>query len=234
MDQVALCPTCQRKLLVPDELQGKSVRCPSCETVFIAEVHASQDPGPGLPEEESARSENVRTEPERSPRDQEDRESPRRFREEKDDDYYDGPEYGSGYRRSSRQAALRAVSPPAAALQVVSGISIAFNILFLLLVAVGVAMPLAAGGPGPNNQADQVGMAVQVISGFGGRIFALVLCILIAIGATKMKRLESRSWAMAASIMAITPCTGCCILTMPFGIWALVVISKPDVKDHFG
>ena len=76
-------------------------------------------------------------------------------------------------------------------------------------------------------------MAIQGISGIGGRIFALVLCVLIAIGSTKMKRLESRGWAMAASIIAITPCTGCCILTMPFGIWALVVISKSEVKDHF-
>jgi predicted Zn finger-like uncharacterized protein len=31
-----VCPSCARQLRVPDELLGKSVRCPSCQTTFSA------------------------------------------------------------------------------------------------------------------------------------------------------------------------------------------------------
>ena len=37
------CPSCSRQLMVPDELQGKSVRCPSCETVFTAQPEFGED-----------------------------------------------------------------------------------------------------------------------------------------------------------------------------------------------
>jgi hypothetical protein len=69
--------------------------------------------------------------------------------------------------------------------------------------------------------------------GAGISAIGIVLSILIAIGASKMKRLESRGWAMASSIIAVIPCTGCCVLSVPFGIWALIVINKPEVRDNF-
>ena len=36
-----------------------------------------------------------------------------------------------------------------------------------------------------------------------------------------------------AAIIAMIPCHGCCILGLPFGIWALVVLSAPEVKAAF-
>jgi len=233
MPQIGICPSCQRKLLVPDELQGKSVRCPTCEAVFTAQADAVGDPERRLPAGELQGSEHVRSEPERPPHSGEDREPPRRHREdEDDDDYYDGPGYGRSYGRWSRQAALSAVSSPGTALQIVSGIAIATNLILLLLALAGVALPFAMGGQGPRNQNDQVFLIAEGITSVGVRVLGIVLCILIAYGANKMKRLESRKWAMASAIMAIIPCTGCCVLTMPFGIWALVVINKPEVRDY--
>jgi len=53
-------------------------------------------------------------------------------------------------------------------------------------------------------------------------------------GGLKMKRLENHGLAVAASILAIIPCTSpCCLLGIPVGIWALVVLSKPEVKSAF-
>jgi hypothetical protein len=50
----------------------------------------------------------------------------------------------------------------------------------------------------------------------------------------KMKRLESHGLAVTASILAMLPCTSpCCIIGLPLGIWALVVLSKPEVKSAF-
>jgi hypothetical protein len=76
-------------------------------------------------------------------------------------------------------------------------------------------------------------MMFQGTAGLGIRVLAIILNILIVVGASKMKRLENRGWAMTSSIIALLPCTGCCVLTLPFGIWALVALNKPEVKDYF-
>ena len=50
----------------------------------------------------------------------------------------------------------------------------------------------------------------------------------------KMKNLESYSFAMAASIIAMIPCIGpCCLLGIPFGIWSIVVLGDAQVKAAF-
>jgi predicted Zn finger-like uncharacterized protein len=233
MPQTTACPSCQRKLVVPDELLGKSVRCPNCETVFTAATDSPAESVSPTGLEEAPGSERIRSDADRARRESDDRGPSRRRSQEEDDDYYDGPEYGGGYGRGSRRGALNAVAGPATALQVAGGISLALSILGLLLVLVGVALPLAAGGAGPKNQNDQFLMMFQGTAGIVMRILGIVLSILVLNGARKMKRLESRSWAMAASIIAMIPCTGCCLLGMPFGIWSLVVLNKPEVRDSF-
>lgn len=63
---------------------------------------------------------------------------------------------------------------------------------------------------------------------------AILLSGVILYGALKMKKLESHSLAMVSSIIAIIPCISpCCIIGLPIGIWALVVLMKPEVKNAF-
>jgi hypothetical protein len=39
---------------------------------------------------------------------------------------------------------------------------------------------------------------------------------------------------VVTSIVAMVPCLGpCCIVGIPIGIWALVVLMKPEVKAAF-
>lgn len=65
-------------------------------------------------------------------------------------------------------------------------------------------------------------------------LMALGLSGLVIFGGLKMKNLESRALAMTAAILAIIPCcNGCYCLGIPAGIWALVVLSKPEVKAAF-
>jgi len=65
-------------------------------------------------------------------------------------------------------------------------------------------------------------------------IIAILLSGVIFFGAMKMKKLESYGLAMAASIIAMIPCfSPCCLLGLPIGIWALVVLSKPEVRSAF-
>src|SRR5262245_28615105 len=44
MPLVISCPSCSRQLRLPDELQGKPVKCPSCMTQFTADSSSGQVP----------------------------------------------------------------------------------------------------------------------------------------------------------------------------------------------
>ncbi len=67
-----------------------------------------------------------------------------------------------------------------------------------------------------------------------GAIVGSLIGIVIALGAVKMKNLQSYGLAMTASILAMIPCVSpCCLLGLPFGIWALVVLGRPEVKSAF-
>lgn len=58
----------------------------------------------------------------------------------------------------------------------------------------------------------------------------------ILFAATKMKNFEAYNLSMAAAVIATIPCcfNGCCCITsMPAGIFALVLLMKPEVKASF-
>jgi hypothetical protein len=53
-------------------------------------------------------------------------------------------------------------------------------------------------------------------------------------GAIKMRKLESYAWAMTAAVIAVIPCfSACCLLEIPLGIWAIVVLSDNHVREAF-
>ncbi|WP_245918841.1 hypothetical protein [Melittangium boletus] len=134
-------------------------------------------------------------------------------------------------------AAREAVSAPAILLMVTAGLGILMALLSLLT-------SLAGGGNLTPEQLDQLREAglehlipwVERSRSFGafGNLLTLVLSGVTFFGALRMKDLRSFGLAMAASIIAIIPCFGpCCCIGIPAGIWALVVINKPEVKAAF-
>jgi len=86
-----------------------------------------------------------------------------------------------------------------------------------------------AGGPATK--------APPILAGTLGLLVNLAGCILgvvVLLGAIQMRKLENYRFAVAASVLA----TLCCfspwfLLAMPFGIWALVVLCKDQVRDAF-
>lgn len=56
---------------------------------------------------------------------------------------------------------------------------------------------------------------------------------LAVVGGIKMRSASGYGLSLAGSIAAIIPMGGCCCLTLPFGIWTLVVMMNPDVKAGF-
>ena len=65
--------------------------------------------------------------------------------------------------------------------------------------------------------------------------FKLVTFGLIFLGGYKMYRLESWGLAVTGSILAVVPCFGtcCCLVDIPLGIWALVLLFDDEVKAAF-
>ena len=61
-----------------------------------------------------------------------------------------------------------------------------------------------------------------------------VACNLLAVvGGLRMKEVADYGLAMTGAVAAVIPCSGCCCLTVPVGVWALLVLLDPDVKAAF-
>jgi hypothetical protein len=58
---------------------------------------------------------------------------------------------------------------------------------------------------------------------------------LIAFGGLQMTKFRMYGLAIAASIVATIPCFSCCccVIGLPVGIWALVVLSRQEVRAAF-
>ena len=136
---------------------------------------------------------------------------------------------------AGREAALQQVKGPAIALKVTA-------VIGLILVTLGLVFNVAAltghqlipQQPAPDPQTEK--LLNSFGGGFGiiGNIIGIVIAVIIWIGAGKMQRLENYGFAMTAAIVSMIPCISpCCFLGLAFGIWALVVMNKPEVKSQF-
>ena len=70
--------------------------------------------------------------------------------------------------------------------------------------------------------------------GMGFDWVAIFLQVVVIAGAFQMLKGRNFGLAMAAAIISVIPCcSSCCIIGIPFGIWALIVLNDPQVKASF-
>ena len=74
----------------------------------------------------------------------------------------------------------------------------------------------------------EAGLVSVIIS-----LFSLVSGIILLIGAARMFDLQSYRFAVFAAVVAILPCAVGFPISLPFGIWALIVLSRRDVRTAF-
>ncbi|MSU85296.1 MAG: DUF4339 domain-containing protein [Pedosphaera sp.] len=65
-------------------------------------------------------------------------------------------------------------------------------------------------------------------------LLALILSSLTLVAGIKMLQRRSYGLVMAGVIIGMIPClSGCCCTGLPFGIWALIVLSNEEVRKSF-
>lgn len=129
--------------------------------------------------------------------------------------------------------AAQQVQGPAMGLMIVAGIGIVLGLFSLVMNVAGVGMG-ALGDVGGGGPADQY---MQYMSGGIGIVFnilSLAISGFILWAAMQMRQLRNWTMSAAASVVAMIPCIGpCCLIGIPVGIWALIVLMKPEVKSAF-
>ena len=124
------------------------------------------------------------------------------------------------------------VQGPAIALIIVAALNFIMATISLIINLAGTGM--GRFGPIGNPEIERL---LEMTSGIAGIISSLVnigIAVLIFVGAQKMKNLQNYGLAMTATILAMVPCfSPCCLIGLPLGIWALVVLLKPEVKSAF-
>lgn len=83
--------------------------------------------------------------------------------------------------------------------------------------------------------------ASQRFAGLIGGAFGVIIALLLAGGygfviwaGLQMRQLRKWNAALAASIIIMIPCVGCCcVIGLPVGIWSIYILMKPYVKSAF-
>jgi hypothetical protein len=124
----------------------------------------------------------------------------------------------------------RQVSGPAIGLLVTGIIGAFFAVLTLFASIVGMSFAPFIRDEMPERFTEfwegSVGAASSIVE--------IAVAALIIFAALKMRELRQWELSIAASIVAMIPCISpCCIFGLPIGIWALVVLLRPEVKQAF-
>jgi predicted Zn finger-like uncharacterized protein len=84
--ELVSCPDCQRKLRVPNDLIGRTVKCPTCGHTFTADPVSQAPPPPPVEEKKPTRTSKVSRDERDEDEDDDERSRRRRSRREDDDE----------------------------------------------------------------------------------------------------------------------------------------------------
>lgn len=130
--------------------------------------------------------------------------------------------------------------PPVNARQQVEGPAIGLIVtaaLGVLLALFSLLSNLVGFGMSGLSEFQEYDRYVGIMSGGVGillALFGLAVSGFVIWAALEMRKLQNRTLAVVASVLAMVPCISpCCLLGIPIGIWSLVVLMKPEVQQAF-
>jgi hypothetical protein len=208
---------------VPDDLLGRSVKCPSCNTTFTASAAEGDVPAvtPIAPQGEPGAA--MPHPPSTLPRERE---------------YQERAGYGGEPTYGPRRDPLSATKAPAICLLVIGilGLLSSLYMLVSLLATNPEQIEKQLEQQKMDPQQRDVGRQVaQWMTGPPGLTFFgafAVAGLIITLGAVMMLIGRMRWLAILGSLLAIINVC-CCFVGAPFGIWSLVVLMRPEVREAF-
>jgi len=143
---------------------------------------------------------------------------------------YQPPEYSNPYQAPTPPTYQPQQSSPADQLRVPAIVLLAFEtpwaaymLLSFLIQIPRLIFNFQQNGATPERVGEAIGMMLPQIFSIG-----------IIWGAIEMLRMNSYRSARMGAIMALAPLCGPCIIAgIPLGIWALIVLARPEVKAGF-
>jgi len=86
----------------------------------------------------------------------------------------------------------------------------------------------------PIDEVERMGYVTSTVLTYGISVLSLLLAPVIIYGAVRMMQGKNYRMARVAAMVAINPFTACCfVVSVPIGIWAMVLLGKPEVKAVF-
>lgn len=137
---------------------------------------------------------------------------------------------------TSASGAMDQVRAVAIAVMITGGLGILLSLVGLVMHFAGFNrdQPIPPGFP-PEYR-DMFESYIRFNQQFGWVFSALTLVtsFLTLFGGIRLISLRSYGLVLTGVILGMVPCfSGCCCVGLPIGIWALVVLLKPEVKSQF-
>ncbi len=203
------CPACEAELEVDAEDLGSQVACGACGAPFEARPAAPRGDADDRPR---------RRDRDESDWEEDEDDRPRRRRRR--------------VRAADVEDARAAVAGPALGLILTGWIGAVLCLLGGAALAVWGYSNLEA--KDPKLRDDAPGM---LAAGVASAVLGTPYCVLMAVGGHRMKRLTGTGWAFTAAILGIAtvvlcgPCVPITWAGVGCGIWAIVAVNKPEVRD---
>lgn len=123
---------------------------------------------------------------------------------------------------------------PAVAMLAVAAMDLVMTLFGLAAGTSGIGGPVTFPGGAPPELQD----LMEHLTGPAGMVLnvaSVLIDALIIWAGVQMMSLRNYGLCIAGAVLALVPCTApCCCLGIAAGIWALVVLSRPEVKQAFG
>lgn len=135
---------------------------------------------------------------------------------------------------SGSQSAADLVNGPGIGLIVTGALNVIFGALRVILSLTGLGLGLVSGTDVGNDAITKLLMSAAGTAGIVVGALCAVSGVATLLAGLKLRKLESYGLCVTGCILGMIPCLSiCCWIGLPIGIWALVTMSKPEVKSQF-
>lgn len=126
--------------------------------------------------------------------------------------------------------AYRQVSGPSVGLLITGILGGILSITALISISIGTSISSII----THRFSDRYEELYEGAFGIGSSFVGILIAAFIIYAALKMKELSQWGLCVAACVLAMIPCISpCCIIGLPIGIWCLVILLRPEVKEAF-